>query len=65
MVLAFVLRLTVVAVGVYGVNYVMAVESDKIERRRNIAIVVGFTALMFFFGADLLALLLNSLGVQD
>lgn len=65
MVLAFVLRLTVVAVGVYGVNYVIAVESDKIERRRNIAIVVGFTALMFFFRADLLALLLNSLGVQD
>lgn len=58
------LRLAVVVLGAYGINYITAVESDKKERRRNIAIVVVFTLLMFFFGADILALLINSLRVQ-
>lgn len=65
MVSAFVVRLAVVVLGAYSVQYINDTEFDKKERRRSIVIVVVFTTLMFLFGADLLALLLNSLGVQD
>lgn len=64
MISSFLVRLAVVVAGVYGINCITAVEYNEKERRRNIAIVVIFTILMFFFGADILALLINSLEVQ-
>lgn len=64
MVSTFIVRLAVVVLGAYSVQYVNATEFDKKERRRNIIIVVVFTVLMFLFGVDILALLVNSLRVQ-
>ena len=64
MISSFLVRLAVVVTGVYCINCITAVEYNEKERRRNIAIVVIFTILMFFFGADILALLINSLEVQ-
>ena len=65
MVSAFVVRLAVVVLGAYSVQYITETEFNKKERRRNIVIVVVFTTLMFLFGDDILALLVNTLGVQD
>lgn len=65
MISQFLVRLAIVVAGAYGIHCITSFEYDKKERRRNIAIVVIFTLVMFFFGAEWFTLLINSLGVQD
>ena len=64
MISPFLVRLAIVVAGAYGIHFITSFEYDKKERRRNIAIVVIFTLVMFFFGAEWFTLLINSLGVQ-
>ena len=60
----YLVRLAVLAAGACGYYVVVVSTPEPKERLRNLVIVVIFTILMCFFGADLLALLLNSLDVQ-
>lgn len=58
-------RLAVVAAGSICAYCVMVDMTNQKDKLKNLAIIIIATSLLFLFGADLLALLLNSLGVQD
>ena len=58
-------RLAVVAAGSICAYCVMVDMTNQKDKLKNLAIIIMATILLFLFGADLLALLLNSLGVQD
>ena len=57
-------RLAVIAAGSICAYCVMVDVSNQKEKLKNLTIIIVATILLFLFGADLLALLLNSLGVQ-
>lgn len=58
-------RLAVVAAGSICVYRTMVDMTNQKDKLKNLTIIIIATILLFLFGADLLALLLNSLGVQD
>jgi hypothetical protein len=58
-------RLAVVLAGSICAYCVMVDMTNQKDKLKNLAIIIIATSLLFLFGADLLALLLNSLGVQD
>lgn len=58
-------RLTVVTAGSICAYCAMVDMTNKKDKLKNLVIIIIATILLFLFGADLLALLLNSLGVQD
>lgn len=58
-------RLAVVLAGSICAYCVMVDMTNQKDKLKNLAIIIIATRLLFLFGADLLALLLNSLGVQD
>lgn len=58
-------RLAVVAAGSICAYCVMVDMTNQKDKLKNLTIIIIATILLFLFGADLLALLLNSLGVQD
>lgn len=58
-------RLAVVLAGSICAYCVMVDMTNQKDKLKNLSIIIIATSLLFLFGADLLALLLNSLGVQD
>ena len=58
-------RLAVVAAGSICAYCAMVDMTNQKDKLKNLTIIIIVTILLFLFGADLLALLLNSLGVQD
>lgn len=57
-------RLAVILAGSICAYCVMVDVSDQKDKSKKLTIVIVATILLFLFGADLLALLLNSLDVQ-
>lgn len=58
-------RLAVVAADSICAYCTMVDMTNQKDKLKNLTIIIIATILLFLFGADLLALLLNSLGVQD
>ena len=58
-------RLAEVAAGLICAYCAMVDMTNQKDKLKNLTIIIIATILLFLFGADLLALLLNSLGVQD
>lgn len=58
-------RLAVVLAGSICAYCVMVDMTNQKDKLKNLVIIIISTSLLFLFGADLLALLVNSLGVQD
>lgn len=59
------LAVAVVAAGSICAYCAMVDMTNQKDKLKNLTIIIIATILLFLFGADLLALLLNSLGVQD